>query len=1145
MNLTACRLILLLSMTILCCTLSAQTTLPDPVTVPYSRLPYFEGFENADTVAKYWKINQVRRNKPENLEKLSDLWYLSTAEHYSGNTSLIVSDKASAGNYAIYGDKFARASSYIEFDLAAGQYDISFAWRCEGERMKDVIDKDGQPDRVDDPTGEGDGLFVALMPATVDVNSTDSKAPLPAAFLTKHTEMKGNGESYYGSQFWKVENLTVNVPTPGNYRLYFVWNNDGDGINIPPSAGIDNIQLAPSAGVCSKPDNLSCTVNGLDATLSWTGTAPEYEVRYREYGATNYLSTLPVITPGDPSGTTTITIKGIKEGLYDFFVRAICAPGDTSIWVVAPEIMFYDYQAEGRCINFTDLDAAELLIGGGHATSSTDYNKLKYREVNAADVDFGYETGRSRITVHKHPGEVDLRTDGKLKTIPAGEVMSVRLGTWNADDGSYGYGDGQGQKITYDYKVPALGSAQILLLNYALVLQIPVDGQHDMRDENGELYNMPHFTMDLYEVINGQEILLDATCNSANFYADYVYLDDPNSGWKPIYNKKEGGKLEIVYKDWAPVGFDLSKYSGKNLRIRFATYDCGPSGHFGYAYFTLRCIEATGIGMMCGNETSATLEAPYGFEYEWYRPSNTAMTTPDSKGRIFIDTKPELGKYTCKLKNTQTECVTDFFVDLKPRQPQSDFTCKPVPNKNCENLYEFTNISKVMIDGVVSTEEPEYFEWDFGPEYGGLKFGEKETILFPPQGDTIQVKIFSSINKQTCTDDSIRQVVIPSILIDRDTIEAVACGGNPYIFENADGKKHYLSEPGDTAIATRNIFGCELTTVVRLEVYDVDSVAILDTICEGETREFNGQNYYVIGSYKGGRYKASSGCDSVPWLHLFVREKVVWQPQLPAEICADDKEMVIPYSLVRGAAEAVGCSVEFGQKAIDAGFQDIDDIQLADSAVVIPIFDGVRPDHYSAQVIFSTDSCGDYPQPLDFTVAYPATVMQQKWDDVIALKNAPTIAAEIPGADADDYDFSAYKWYRNGAEIPGAIHSYIYLGRDGAVLYAVDNYSVLLTRTGENYTVPTCSMTPEPFVPKSDYPTLAGVQSVVAPGARMEVPAIDNSPAVTARWYSVDGRLLHVEQISDAAITAPMQQGIYLLHITTTETSELIRIVVR
>ncbi|MDR2979518.1 MAG: fibronectin type III domain-containing protein [Bacteroidales bacterium] len=94
---------------------------------------------------------------------------------------------------------------------------------------------------------------------------------------------------------------------------------------------VDDVKLdiLPS---CRKPADLEYTsVTTTDVTLSWIerGDATTWEI---EYGA-------PGFTPGDGSGTSVIansnpyTVQGLTIAThYDFYVRSICAVGDTSDW---------------------------------------------------------------------------------------------------------------------------------------------------------------------------------------------------------------------------------------------------------------------------------------------------------------------------------------------------------------------------------------------------------------------------------------------------------------------------------------------------------------------------------------------------------------------------------------------------------------------------------------------------------------------------------------------------------------------------------------------------------------------------------------------------------------------------------------------
>ncbi|MCT4664420.1 MAG: choice-of-anchor J domain-containing protein [Flavobacteriales bacterium] len=81
---------------------------------------------------------------------------------------------------------------------------------------------------------------------------------------------------------------------------------------------------------CVKPDSLMISAIGTDSmTFSWTPetAAGTYEVEYGETGFTQGSGTF--VTSTD----TFKTVTGLNDGTtYDFYVRAICGAGDTSLW---------------------------------------------------------------------------------------------------------------------------------------------------------------------------------------------------------------------------------------------------------------------------------------------------------------------------------------------------------------------------------------------------------------------------------------------------------------------------------------------------------------------------------------------------------------------------------------------------------------------------------------------------------------------------------------------------------------------------------------------------------------------------------------------------------------------------------------------
>lgn len=66
------------------------------------------------------------------------------------------------------------------------------------------------------------------------------------------------------------------------------------------------------------------------------------------------------------------------------------------------------------------------LYGSEQATCYYGSFENPYKAVGV--VDKGYDNIESRHTIHYVKGETDPRTENKLKTIPDGEIASVRLG---------------------------------------------------------------------------------------------------------------------------------------------------------------------------------------------------------------------------------------------------------------------------------------------------------------------------------------------------------------------------------------------------------------------------------------------------------------------------------------------------------------------------------------------------------------------------------------------------------------------------------------------------------------------------------------------------------------------------------------------
>ncbi len=162
-------------------------------------------------------------------------------------------------------------------------------------------------------------------------------------------------EAYDGSNWTLVDTIILNAGswTKFTYDLSsFTFGNnlvrlrfrgeEGAGTPFYQDILIDDISIMEMPS-CPSPTYLAANPVGMSADLSWTenGSATQWEV---EYGAPGFLQgsaggTL-VPAPSNP-----LTISGLTvTSNYEYYVRSICGPGDTSVWV-GP----FDFRTTAQC----------------------------------------------------------------------------------------------------------------------------------------------------------------------------------------------------------------------------------------------------------------------------------------------------------------------------------------------------------------------------------------------------------------------------------------------------------------------------------------------------------------------------------------------------------------------------------------------------------------------------------------------------------------------------------------------------------------------------------------------------------------------------------------------------------------------------
>lgn len=1038
------------------CFLLAFVVLPAQTSTP---LPYFNGFEDEEENSKWI------RNHGINGSKLTNRWKVSSAESFTGDSCLMISNND--GVSASYSHVQNTAVAYREFLLPPDTYDMSLVWKCMGQDAKD-------------------GLYICLTTTGI-TSSTTGKHPLVDVLPPS------KGKMLSGSADWVTFETQLIVPgipgsAPQAYRLYLVWDNDAsDGMS--PSVCVDNLQIA-SASACPKPEDVGLDISGAVPVLSWKGSASQYQVMYRRYGESEF-DTLPL------TSSVSVQLPDVVEGVYDFWVRSVCG-GDSSNWTLKPNVLVY---WRGSCIDFLNIKAAECTTGTYDEPTKTQ-----------GHVDKGYaDWYNSRHTVHYIPGETDPFTNDELLTVPPGEVASVRLGSATAEHDDAGATDGA-ESITYTYRIGSEDNI-IMVVKYAVVYEAP---DHPLKEQ-------PQFLMEILDE-NGNLIGDDMKhCSEARFSppAEGESIADLDSTWH-VYHP-EGNLDSVLWKNWTTVGMNLSKFKGQTIKVRFTVKDCALGAHYTHAFFTVSCAEAALSGYTCGvGELSVT--APEGFDYYWYNPKNPqdTLSTEPSFG---VD-RPLADTLMCRVlfKGDMT-CYFELPAYFMPRNPIAEFEPVLLPSDTCANVVKFDNTGGVELNGKLTNEPCEYVEWTWWSRKEGKEYQLTDSVSplvwFSDEGDTIDIRLVVGISNNDCMDTAdYKGFVIPAIgpdsLIVRDTVTPQQL---PYLF---DGGKTF---DRDTVyrVDTVGYAGCDSTVVLYLTVVDkVDTTAFADSVCYGGT--------YHIGDYPyPNRYKPLDTIqrtfknvfehDSVVivYLHVIPEVKVEFDP-LP-ELCADAQSFALPYRLLQG--DVAGYSLRFDTAARSAGgFVDAGPMPLLPDTISVPLQGKRWPGRYSVEVVFHTEDCGDFIYAVPFTMLYPTSIMQQKWNDVIALLNADN--------NYGAFEYSYQQWYKNGVPISGANASYIYIG-DKEQFAQGDEYRVELERKGENVRLMSCPLYPKPRQ-DTGYITLVGGRSVV--GQRVEVNTGNGSSCI-ARWYSVDGRYVGEDRVDSftSYTTAPAVPGIYVLQL--------------
>lgn len=897
------------------------------------------------------------------LEKCVNKWFFGKPGANLGEMGLFISgDRGETNNYQNIGVSIV---AYRELTLDEGDYELSFDWQAAG--MTDI-----------------DGLYVLWIPVkdSIKINSVNN------GFLQKWVTEYDYGLDFgrdslrLNQRTWNT--ITDTIHSDGSaYNLVFVWNNGVAG-PYSPAACIDNI-LILELGRCDRPTDLTVATKGDDVVMEWKGSADAYDVRCCNNMTGEWIEFNDVVGKSQ-------VIEGLPEGMCTYYVRSKCG-GIAGSWVSISKFLFYPAV---RCIDYLNLSSNNCFIG------TTD-NPSSKRQV----VDYGYQAMESRHTLHWNPLEYDPRTEGGLKTVPEGEIASVRLGNWGIN--------AEAECVEYNYLVDTLTSA-ILLLNYAVVLEDP---SHDSLDQ-------PRFTL---QILYQNRPLDKFGCGEAYFAAGFNLSE--KDGWHQV-----GG---IWYKDWTTIAINLKEYHGKSLKVKLTTYDCTLGGHYGYAYFTMGCSDGKIKGLTCGDADSTVFEGPEGFIYRWYLPNKPDSTIETSR-RLSLPANDTLTYNLDVIQPTNKNCYYTLSASGVGRWPRA-YAAYTAEVKNCQNVVTFDNksyvkrINQITSDSVSTTEKCESFLWDFGDGFTSTKENPKH--IFPDEGGVYKVTLSAGIAGDKCMDDTTFFVVLPKVGTVKDTTHAVVCKGSSYNFRG----KFYQATGCYSDTVHSEVTGCDsIYTLDLFMAYPIDTI-IYDTICSDEEYYFNGEKITSTGEYV---FSGESiyGCDSIVRLNIVVNQALYADFDSVATVCVDDKELLVSYNITSGDIYTYTAHI----KSDSADFGVIEDLKPQDNQLVIPLPDSIKPGIYTLDLQFG-ETCGGGKNEtlLPLEVYYSKDILVQRWGDVLAVVNE-----QYNGG----YNFVAYQWYKNGIAIEGATSSILYVA-GGLDLTA--SYSVLLTRETDNVTLMTCN----------------------------------------------------------------------------------------
>lgn len=953
---------------------------------------YICDFEN-DAENALWTLN-----KPKN-ESYTwvNQWAIGSATASLGQKSLYISpDEGVTASYAKTESRVMIA--WRELQLETGRYDLSFDWKCGGDSAYTTLLAAWVPEE------DFGNMFCML--------NDDYKAKKWVA--NNMLQFDSHGILSQMPIWTHAVDTIYSDGTP--HRLVFLFVQSSTAQMKQPGACVDNIMLARNN--CGEPTNKQVQMLGQAVSMSWQSDADTFNLRMLRMGDSEPKERLNI--------TQNSYSESLPEGIYNIQIQVVC-DGDTSAWYGFPPAIVH----EARCFDYLDLTDDRCFYLDD---TPSDYHNVddSLAKVTPHKIDYGYTSVASRHTVHYVPDEIDARTlnsidqDGNpvspLKTIPDGALASVRIGSWEET--------ARVVRVEYDFTIDAK-EASVLMLQYAMVLQY---AKHD------EPHQRPRMMIDI----------VDATTNKSLEPCMVVDLASEvgGEGWfrVPYESANKVNARDVCWRDWKTMGLNLAEHHGKHVKVKITVLGCEMTAHYGYAYFVLTCTSGEIKGMHCGWEQTNEFIAPEGFNYHWYKVTEPKVKLKNEDQRIFPVNYDDTCAYAVDITyKTNKDCGFTLYASAVPRFPIPEATYK-LEQHDCHNyitLYNTSHIrtynyyTKEMIDTQV---KPDYVGWGFGdlkPEYDPSKAPWEISFQLPDEEADYQFLLLAGVG--LCDSMLVMNIHVPAVGPDSVPKRVERCEGDLYQYKG----KYYMR---DTLIIERdfNRAGCDSVHVIDLRFVDAIHDTAEVSIVDGETYEFAGQSLTKEGEYTG-TFISAAGCDSIVLLRLKVFVPLTMEITAVESPCYGDASFLIETHARKGTPNAY--TITFSEADTIAGLQPQSGTMSGgeENTLTINLSADVLPGFYPFTIEFGSENNGTTQVTDTLIIQYPATLIQQRWDDVLGILNA-----EYNGG----YDFITFQWYRNSQPIEGANEPYLYIEEK---LRAGDRYHVELGVTGDERTLTTCA----------------------------------------------------------------------------------------